>query len=154
MPCYAALVEKILVFRPDTLIEVALKDMRAGQMDYAPVVNQNGVIEGVFSLEGLMKNLLPVSVAMADGYQLDVTVRAAPGVAKRLRNVLSLPVETLMDRKFSTVSPQTPIWEGVNALVSQGSPLCVVEGETGKFVGLITSASILEELQRMQESEG
>lgn len=151
MPCSAAVIEKPLLFMPDVTIEKALADMKVRGADFAIVISEKGVFEGVFSYRELMRNLLPVSVAMADGIQLDITVRAAPGVAKRLRKVMPLPVSDFINRKPFFVYPQTPIWEGINALAVHGSPILVIEQESQKFMGAITDASALTELMRMQE---
>jgi CBS domain-containing protein len=153
MPSHAAIVEKSLSFPPDMEVETALKELKKKKLEAAAIVNEKGQVEGVFSLLILMKNLLPVSVATADGIRLDVTVRAAPGVAKRLKKLYPLRVSELMDRKFSRVYPETPIWEAVNILVNADGPLVVVEGESNKFIGIITAQSAMDELKRLQESE-
>lgn len=154
MPCHAAIVPKALSLKADTTVEKALKAMKKAKVEYAPVVDADGIIAGLFSYKILMKNLLPVSVAMSDGIQLDVQIQAAPGIAKRLRNVQLLSVETLMERQdFPIVYPETPTWEGVNVLVQTGLPLTVVEPQTQKYIGFITQTSLLEELDRLRESE-
>ena len=153
MPSHAAIAEKSLSFSPDTEVEKALKEMKKKKQDEAAIVNKDGEIEGVISLAIIMKNLLPVSVAMSDGIQLDVKVRAAPGVAKRLKKIYPLMVSDIMERKFASIYPETPIWEAVNHLVNNTGPLVVVEGENNKFIGMINSQSAMEELQRLQESE-
>ncbi|MEZ5813399.1 MAG: CBS domain-containing protein [Alphaproteobacteria bacterium] len=153
MPSHAAIVEKPLSFPPDMEVETALKELKKKKLEAAAIVNEKGQVEGVFSLPILMKSLLPVSVATADGIRLDVTVRAAPGVAKRLKKLYPLSVSELMDRKFSRVYPETPIWEAVNLLVNADGPLIVVEGESNKFIGIITAQSAMDELKRLQESE-
>lgn len=153
MPCHAAIADKALSLKVDTTVEKALKAMKKAGAEYAPVT-EDGVIVGLLSYQIIMKNLLPVSVAMSDGIQLDVQIQAAPGIAKRLRNVLPLTVDALMERKdFPVVYPETPTWEGVNMLVQTGLPLTVIDPETQKYIGLITQTSLLEELQRLQESE-
>jgi len=153
MPCHAAVIDKPLKLSPDMKVEKALAQLKKKNVEAAIVVDENDIVQGTFSIQVLMKNLLPVSVAMSDGIQLDVTVRAAPGIAKRLKKVYPLTVGELMDRKFNAVYPETPIWEGINYLVNGVSPLVVVEGDNNKFLGMITNASALEELQRMQEGE-
>ena len=153
MPSHAAIAEKSLSFPLDMEVEKAIKELKKKKQEEAAVVNENGEVEGVFSLPIVMKNLLPVSVAMSDGIQLDVTVRAAPGIAKRLKKIYPLTVGEIMERKFKTVNPETPIWEAVNHLVASAGPLVVVEGENNKFIGLINSQSAMDELQRLQESE-
>lgn len=153
MPCHAAIAEKTITLAPDHEVEKAIKELQKKKQEAAAVVNKDGEVEGLFSLNIVMKNLLPVSVAMSDGIQLDVTVRAAPGIAKRLRKVYPLPVSDIMERKFNTVGPETPIWEAVNQLVTSSTPLLVTEGENKKYLGLLTAQSAMDELKRLEESE-
>ena len=153
MPCHAAIAEKSLTFKPDTEVEAVLKEMKKKKQDVAAIVNDKGELEGMFSLTILMKNLLPVSVAMADGVQLDVTVQAAPGIAKRLKKVYPLTIVEVMDRKYKAVYPETSIWEAIQHLVNTNEPLAVIEGENNKYLGFITADSAMDELQRLQESE-
>ena len=154
MPCHAAIADKALTIKVDSSIEKALKDMKKAKTEFAPVIDADGIIVGLLSYHILMKNLLPVSVNMSDGVQLDVNIPAAPGIAKRLRNVMLLTVDTVMERKnFPIVYPETPTWEGVNMMVQTGMPLTVVEPETQKYIGFISQTSLLDELQRLQESD-
>lgn len=154
MPCHAAIAEKALSLKADTTVEKAIKAMKKAKVEHAAVTDADGITVGLLSFQILMKNLLPVSVAMSDGIQLDIKIQAAPGIAKRLKNVLILSIDALMERKdFPVVYPQTPTWEGVNQMVKTGLPIVVIEPETKKYIGLITQSSLLEELQRLQESE-
>lgn len=154
MPCHAAMIEKPVTLKPDVTVEKALKELKKKKIDTAAVVDEDGVIVGIFSVNSLMKNLLPVTVAVNDGIQLDVKMPAAPGIAKRLKKVYPLPVSQLLDRDFTAVYPETPVWEAINALVMNKLPIFVVENENNKFLGMIDFQSALAELQRLQESEG
>lgn len=153
MPCHAAMTKRYLSLSPDEPVEEALARMKQEKVESAPVVDEDGKLAGLFSIQVLMKNLLPVSVAVSGGVQLDVAVRAAPGIAKRLRKVGPLKVADLMDRKPVSVNPETPTWEGVNTLVTNGAPLFVVERETGVLTGVITFQSAFDELERLKDSE-
>ncbi|MCK5284714.1 MAG: CBS domain-containing protein [Alphaproteobacteria bacterium] len=150
MPCHSAMTKDMVSVSSDQLIEDVLALMKKKNVDAVPVVDEEKKLVGLFSIHVLMKNLLPVSVAMVDGVQIDMSVQAAPGIAKRLRKVSPLPVSELMDRKFNLVYPETPIWEGVNFLIQYGSPLFVVERKTEKLLGVITLPSALDELQRLK----
>lgn len=153
MPCHAAIEKKSITLKADTTIEKALKELKKAKVEYAPVLD-GGVLVGLFSYQILMKNLVPVSVNMGGGVQMDVNISAAPGIAKRLKNSMLLTVDTMMERKsFPVVFPSTPTWEGVNMMVQTGLPLTVVDPETQKYVGFISQTSLLEELQRLQESD-
>ena len=150
MPCHAAVIEKPLTIAPDMEVEKALKELKKKKQTTAAVVDSKGVLLGSFSIQGVMRNLLPVSVVMADGIVVDVPIQAAPGIAKRLKKVYPLKVEELMEKKVAMVMPETPVWECVNALLRHGT-LFVVEGENRKFLGMIDERSALDELQRLIE---
>jgi CBS domain-containing protein len=152
MSCRAAMTEKFTTVSPGDAVESVLKDMKKSKIDFMPVVDEAGKLAGLFSLQILMKNLLPVSVPVTGGFGPDVKLPAAPGIAKRLNKLHTLVVSDLMDRKVNTISPEIPIWEAVNLLVQQGSPLLVVE-QSGKAVGMITAQSALDELNRLKDFE-
>ena len=64
MPSHAAITEQFLALPPDTEVEKALKELKKKKLESAVIINGKGQVEGTFSLQGVMKNLLPVSVAM------------------------------------------------------------------------------------------
>ncbi len=153
MPCHSATTKNLITASPDQTVEDVLALMKKEDVDAVPVVDEEQKLVGVFSTHVLLKNLLPVSVAMAGGLQVDVAVNAAPGIAKRLKKVGPVKISELMERKLNLVHPETPIWEGVNLLIQHGSPILVVDKETEKLFGMMTLHSVLDELQRIKDSE-
>ncbi|PCJ97302.1 MAG: hypothetical protein COA45_10220 [Zetaproteobacteria bacterium] len=151
MPCHSAVVKKMHTSSPDDTVENVLKSIKKSKAQASAIVDENGQFLGLFSMKILLKNLIPVSVAMTNGVRIDIKVTAAPGVAKRLANVKTLAVSELMDRKPDTVYPDAPIWEGVNVLTKNGSPLAVVDS-AGKLHGLITYDSLVSDLESMQST--
>tara|TARA_R110001592_G_scaffold16881_9_gene71596 strand:- start:19917 stop:20378 length:462 start_codon:yes stop_codon:yes gene_type:complete len=152
MPCHSAIVGKNVTASPNDSVENVLKAIKKGNVKAASIMNDDGEFVGIFSLKVLLKNLIPVSVAMADGIQIDIKVQAAPGIAKRLGKVMPLPVSELMDRKPKTVLSDDPIWEGVGQLTKNGEPLCVID-DKGKYLGMITYESLVEDLQNMETTD-
>jgi CBS domain-containing protein len=153
MPCHAAMMNKVTTLAPDTSVEDALKILDKHKIDTLPVVEEDGLFLGLFGRRILMKNLLPVSVAMSDGIQLDVKIPAAPGIARRLKKVMPLPIHEFADRKVPYVHPEMALWQCVSLIVQYGAPLPVLETETKKFIGLISDESALSELIRLKSSE-
>lgn len=152
MPCHVAVTKKHQTIDPDMSVEKALKFIRKNKVITAPVVDGEGKILGLFSMKILLKNLIPVSVVMADGVQIDIKVTAAPGVAKRLNKILPLPVSEVMERKVTCVDPDAPLWEGVSLITRHGSPIAVVD-KAKKLVGLMTYDSLVETLEEVSASE-
>ena len=99
MPSHAAMVSKPVTVSPDLNVEKAIETLQKNKIDAAAVVDEEGALVGLFSLTVMMKNLLPVSVVVQDGIQLDIPIKAAPGIAKRLRKVYPLTVAEIMERK-------------------------------------------------------
>ena len=153
MPCHSITQKNIPTVTPDQTVEDVIAFMQKKKLQYAPVVDKDKKLAGMFSFEILYKNILPVSVVMSDGVQLDMTIQAAPGIAKRLRKVTPLPVREVMEQKLHVLHPETPTWEGVNYLVQHGGPVCVVEQDSHVFIGVVTGLSAMEELQRLQETD-
>lgn len=155
MPSHAAIIEKPVILSPDLSVEKALKELKKKKTTFAAVVDEEGLLVGLFSHKAVLNNLLPVSVAISDGIVMDIPVKVAPGIAKRLKKVYPAKVGDLMQRKnLALVFPQTPIWECVNKLLTIGGPVFMVEDKTGRFLGIIDEASVVFELQRLQEGEG
>ncbi len=152
MPCHSAITENNLYVGPNETVEEVLKKIKKAKVFAAAVVDEEGTFLGTFSEKVVLNNLIPVSVAMADGVQIDIKVQAAPGIAKRLAKVMPLPVYDLMDRKPAKVSPDDPIWQGVSTLTKSGEPLCVID-EKGKFLGMITYGSLVKDLQDTTTSD-
>lgn len=152
MPCHSAIVPKTLTASPDDTVESILKEIKKSKVTGAAVIDENGLLLGLFSMKILLESLIPVSIAMTGDIQIDVKVTAAPGVAKRLGNTKTLPVSEVMDRKPLTILPDAPLWEGVAQLTKKGSPLVVVD-QNNKFHGLITYDSLLECLDSMEATD-
>ncbi len=152
MPCHSAIMKKNITVSPEDTVESVLKTLKKEKVTVAAVIDEKGMLLGVFSMKSVLQSLIPVSVSMSNGVQLDIKMTAAPGVAKRLANMKPLPVSEIMDRKPLRVVPDTPIWEGVSELVRHGGPL-VVADEGGKFYGFITYDSFVEDLENMQTTD-
>ena len=155
MPCHSAKLENVLVIEPEVSVEKVLTSMKKKKAQIAVVIDESGKLLGYLSMKILLKNLLPVSLSLQSaGHSADVVVGAAPGIAKRLRKVKPIEVHNVMERKFYSVSPNTPTWEGVQMLVEYGSPLFILEEGTQNFVGVMNEESAISELERIQKETG
>lgn len=154
MPCHAAMSNNFLKVKHTETVESVLETMHKKKSDFAVVTGEHGQFEGMFKIQSLFKNLLPVSIAMPDGLQANINLSAAPGIAKRLKKVEPLPVEQFMERGVPAVNPETPLWVAVKLLVEHAGPLVVIEAdqEHEKVIGVLDSASVLKELERLKES--
>ena len=79
------------------------------------------------------------------------SIGVSPGVAKRLEKVQDQVVADVMQTDCVVAHPDTPTWELIRLMIRHGSPIPVVEDETGKLEGLVSSQSMLKELQNVLE---
>ncbi len=146
MACYSAIEKKGIVLSPDKTVKKALKLLKKNKVAVAPVIGEEGKFLGVFSMSVLLKNLIPVPITTSSGVQIDMKLSAAPGVGRRLIGILQHKVAEVVERKSVIISPDAPLWEAVGRLTTQCEPLCVVD-KNGKFMGLITYESLIDELE-------
>lgn len=143
MMCRDALVKRALVVSPRMGVEEALKAMHKASISYAPVLDDEGVVVGIFSLSRLLESALPVSLDLGG---VSVPIESAPGMTKRLRKYMSGQVADVMQRPFRALHPDMPVETAIRWLREGGEPVSVVEKETGAFVGVITDESVLAAL--------
>ncbi len=153
MPCHSAISKNHITLSAQETVEQALKKMKKAKVNVCAVIADDMQYLGMFSIKILLGSLIPVSVAMSNGVQLDVKVRAAPGVAKRLYNAKNNTVAELMDDNIPSLMPDSPMWEAVGLITKYGRPLPVVDNSR-KYHGLITYQSLLDELDNIQSSDG
>lgn len=157
MPCHSAMINNVITVKPDVIVEDVVKKMRDKKKpsDTVVIIDEKGRMQGYFTMKVLLKNLLPVSLSVQNSaVGNDVMVGAAPGIAKRLFKVKPIAVSQIMERKFRILAPDTPTWEGVQALVEYGSPIFIIEEGTEKFVGAMDEKSAIAELERIQNEQG
>ena len=151
MPCETATLTEVFTVTPDMKVEDALAYIHEKNVRAMPVI-EDGKLVGMFSLEALMKSLLPVSVTMEEGLQkLGFVIGAGPGIAKRLKKVKLQTVADMMQKDVIVVHPSTATWEAIRLMVKYGSPIPVIEEESGNFIGIISEQSAMTDLENLLE---
>jgi acetoin utilization protein AcuB len=135
--------------RKDTL-EKAMKTLQEGEFRHAPVVSEEGELEGLISDRDILRYLPnagrrpPRPDKVFRGYLFSVKTGCS---------TLQMPVEEFMirGRKVKTVSPETTTIEAAMMMRKKKiSSLPVIDGE-GKLLGLVTVANLLCELLGLYE---
>ena len=152
MPCHAAMNDKFLKVLISDPIDKTLAKMDKQKTDFAIVTDKKGRFEGIFKIQSLFKNLLPVSIAMPEGLQANVRMSAAPGIAKRLKKVEPLALEQFIERNVPAVQPETPLWVAVKLLVEHAGPIVVIDADKESAVGVMNTKTVLDELNRLKDS--
>ena len=149
MPCKDAMITDVWTVRPGVSVGEAMDRLEEKEIRTMPVVNEAGILVGLFSFRSVMKGLLPVSASMEDGLKrLDFIVGTSPGIAKRLRKLRKTLVDDCMEKDCLVLEPDMPTWEAVRMMALRPTPLPVVEPGTGRFLGLVTTQALIHDLQR------
>jgi CBS domain-containing protein len=159
MTCEAAMFADFVSVRSNQTTEDALRLLREHDIRALPVLDAEGVMVGRFDFVVLLSNVLPTSLTvdmrgtgfdelMDHGLKLSSLLGLGNerDCAQRLKAVLAVPVEEIMDREVSLVHPATPLSEGIRLLVQRRGPLGVVEKGGHRLIGLITVQSAMRAL--------
>lgn len=148
MPCIDAIDKKALTFASDMVVEDALAKLKKAKAAVAVVLDQDGQAAGLFSVKGLLQNLMPVSLPVGGGGEIPaIKLDAAPGVAKRLRRLYPLTVGEVMDRQLFVVDPSARLIEAIRRLIEYGALAVIVGNEDDGYLGLITESSVMDRLE-------
>lgn len=145
-------VSDVITVSEDDTVEQALIFLNEKQIRSAPVVDKNGVFKGMFSEHEILKSLVPSYI---DGLQtLEFVQGAAPLLASRLKRMFPSRVgDHVSCEDCVKVISTTHTWEALRMLTRYGSPLPVVDANTGKLKGLISDQSAVQALLLIDEDE-
>lgn len=160
MTCAKAMFTDFVSARPDQTVSHALKILDEHGIRAMPILDHDGTIIGQFHFRVLLSNLLPVSgepdmPGRACGGLMDRDLKLTSIVgsqsevkcADRLKTLLSVKLEDVMDTNFELVHPDTPLLECIRLLVKYRGPLGVTNKGDRKLIGLVTVQSTMRALR-------
>lgn len=153
-PCSDAMIrdKDVLTLSPDATVEEALKIFEDNDIRTIPVIDKDGKIAGLFGLKELLFALLPASVRMENGLEnLEFLMGADAGIAKRLKKLHAVPVNEIMNKKPVTAHEDTATIEALRLMALEGSPVLIADEKNGKFLGMISRKSLIQDLYKVLE---
>ena len=122
--------QKLLTTTHDTTLVDAHKIMEDNQIHHVLVVDDKEKLVGILSDRDIKKFASPFA-----GSQLE---------ASKDKATLSLPVEKIMSKNVTTISPQKTIKACINKLIEHCIHSLPVIDDNGKLIGIVTSRNIFE----------
>lgn len=151
-PCTRAMVKDATTLKPNNTVEEALAVFKDKSIRNVPVVDDEGKFLGMFGLQQVLFNLLPKAATMQDGLEsLEFVVGAAPGIAKKLKKLQSIPVGDLLKTDVQTVDCDTSTIEALRLMAKNGSPVVILNEDTQMFKGIISRKTLLDDLYSLLE---
>ncbi|NLC77691.1 MAG: sigma 54-interacting transcriptional regulator [Clostridia bacterium] len=115
--------QPVITVQGSATLREAVSLFRNNQIYSLPVVDENGVIQGLFTKSHL----------------LDI-------IEKNLS--LDLPVESIMIRRVVTVGPNTPVEQAYNLALRQGVSRLPIVDEHNRVIGIVTGNDALQALEK------
>lgn len=144
-------VTKVITVSPDSTVEDALHLLDDKQVRAVPVVGEDGIYQGMFSLHEVIKCLVP---SYLENQTLDFATGVSGILASRLHAIFPTRVgDHVAKDSHMKMHSATHSWEALRMLTKYGSPLPIVDEETGVLKGLISEQSAVEALLKMEADE-
>ena len=142
-------ITNVITVNEDDTVEQALRLLDEKQVRAAPVIDKDGVFKGMFSTHEVIKSLVPSY--MTDGFQsLDFAAGSGTVLASRLRRMFPTRVGNHVSCDDCVkITDSTNTWEALRLLTKYGSPLPVIEADTGVLKGILSEQSSIEALLKM-----
>jgi CBS domain-containing protein len=118
---------------PDTPLQTAARDLVRLKVGALPVVDENGLVVGIFSQRELMRHLLSANYLQAAG-----TKTPPPATPRK-------SVRDVMTRQVLLVAPEHPLAEVASMMTDRDVERVPVVRD-GKLVGLLTRGDIVRKL--------
>lgn len=146
--------ERQLTIGPDTSVRDAFQVFKKHRARFLPVVDANGTYLGVFTAPTLLKLLLPKAATIGlntDSMRVSLEGLGFMSLSKddfetRLEHLRDELVKDNMSNpaNIPVTAPQTPIMEGIFLYYKFKRHVVLVDPDSGKFVGTVSSNSLLE----------
>ena len=123
------------------------------QIKTLPVVNAQGIYQGLFGIHTLVGRLLPRAATLDKGAGLtDLTFvhDNLDTLCVRLMELLPEPVLQFTDRELRPISPDASLMETLLLLYRHRHNMPVVDPRDGRLVGFVTSWGVLGKLAGME----
>ena len=143
---------RLLTLKPTDTVADAMFLMHREHVRNLPVVDESGMFIGLFGVRRLSHLLLP-KVALSLGAYSISNLRFLPDeivqMGDRWHEIANQPVENFLEKKKKLLfcTPETAFPELLTLLdesKDSSLPVIIVEGETRKLVGMVSSWDVLE----------
>lgn len=127
------------VLHPEDSIITGINIVMKYRYRRLPVVDADGVFQGIFGVSCLLRLALPTAVVMEDGLENIHFVREnLSDLRRRLKEVENEPISLCMRQESIQIAPDMPLLETLRTLYLARASLPVVDPDSGKLLGIIS----------------
>lgn len=113
-----------------------------------PVTDADGKLIGIFTVDRLLKLLLPAAATVNSGLlDLSFVSDTLEHVREKMRSIAEHPVSRHLEQPPRAVHPDTPLMEVMLLLYRGENDLPVTDERSGKLLGIVSAIDILRAVQ-------
>jgi CBS-domain-containing membrane protein len=147
-------VTSVVTVSCEDTVEKALKLLQEKGLRAAPVINDKGEFQGMFSSHDIIKALVPSYMTQGIA-TLDFATGASSVLSSRLKKMFPSRVgDHVSCDDCVKITDKTQTWETLRMLTKYGSPLPIVNVANNHFLGLISEQSAIDSLMKMEAEDG
>lgn len=137
----------LVVLRPTDTVAVAADLILQHHLRHLPVVDEQGRYLGTFGIYSVLQLTLPEAVLKQGLNNVGFVTEKTRDLAQRLRKRQNEPVRNWLVQD-PVAHPDTPTMKVVQMILHGHTSVPVVDKETGRLEGIISSWNVLEILMR------
>jgi len=135
------------VVHPDDTILSGIELIMKHRFRRLPVVDEDGIFQGVFGVNCLLRLALPKAVVMQDGLEnINFIRETLTDLRRRMQEVEKEPISICMLQDSIQVAPDLPLLETLRTLYLTRASLPVVDPDSGKLLGIISYFDVGEKI--------
>lgn len=138
---------ELVALKPTDTVATAAQSILRHHLRHLPVVDAQGRYLGTFGIYSILQLTLPSAVLKQGLDNIAFVTETAHDLAQRLRNRQDEPVRNWVIQD-PVVYPDTPAMKVLQLILHGHTSVPVVDKETGRLEGIISSWNVLEILMR------
>lgn len=133
------------VVKPEDTLSSALDILAEEKRREIPVVDDNGIIQGIISCEDIIRRAIPEYIMMLENLTFINQFEPFEALLKEERKLL---VKDVMTELHYTVAPDVPLFQLTVNIVKNALPSLMVVGKDRKLLGVITYIELVTNVLR------
>jgi len=140
MTCATIMTPDPVTLRESDSVAAAAAILLKRRFMILPVVDQSGRYKGQFGVFDLLRLMLPKAATLDEQDDLHISFLAdtLEDVRKEFASLQQKPIREHVRKDLPVLHPDTPMMECLRLLYRSRSPLPVVEGRSGRVVGVVS----------------
>jgi predicted transcriptional regulator len=138
------MIKEVITLRPSNSFEDAINLFEKENIRWVPVIDENGILKGTFSLHTILTQTVPFAAKTDRTVSLNFFIQGIDYIREKYHAIKDLTIGNHLDKETIKIHAGMHFMEVLNVLLHNGSPVSVVEQKTDKLLGIFTYQEALK----------